>query len=191
VCLPSKFIRGVFPESSPAGWFRSCGCFPLVSLVQAAKARPADEPRRGRGPLFRRSPAGRIAENRVNTLSVAVTPQFRSAKEREAPLSSARFPSLRSTRLLDRRKSSRCHGSRSGARCRRMSSCTLGEIRGRPGPDLESERQYSRNLFGCQRTTVSGRTITRALRQRGQKRRRAIQNPRLAALSRGRGCFWA
>jgi hypothetical protein len=44
----------------------------------------------------------------------------------------------------------------------RIRSCSSGEIRGRPGPPLELDRQWRRKALRCQRTTVCGLMMMRA-----------------------------
>jgi len=52
----------------------------------------------------------------------------------------------------------------------------------RPGPRFEIDRQYSRNPLRCQRTTVSGWTMTRISFHPGQTCDRKTQKPRSAGV---------
>jgi hypothetical protein len=71
----------------------------------------------------------------------------------------------------------------------RMSSRISRSFPGRPGRLLRDRRvQYAANLFRCQRTTVSGFTMTNVSLQRDQARDKSSQKTRSALRSLGRGC---
>ncbi len=82
----------------------------------------------------------------------------------------------------------RAHQSFSFAN-RRMRVCTSTGMGGRPGPRFEMDRQYSRRPLRCQRTTVSGWTMTRVSFQPDQIRESRTQKVRSASVIRGFGPF--
>jgi len=74
---------------------------------------------------------------------------------------------------------------------RRMRDWTSTGIGGRPEPRFEMDRQYSRKPLRCQRTTVSGCTMTRFSFHPDQSRDRKTQNVRSTEVIRGLDPFRA
>ena len=69
---------------------------------------------------------------------------------------------------------------------RPRSSCAIGRRPACP-PRLERLRQYARQPCRCQRSTVSGFTMSKDVRHAGNHRHARIQKPRSALFGRGRG----